>query len=407
MANVPVAVTQAWANVRDDSSSAHWVVVSPTADFKSIDVVARGKGGLKEMLDVFEDNKVMYGGFRCRAVDDRGTLKSVRAKFILLCCVGGSVSMMAKAKSAGVKPLIDKAFEGIHASFNITAASDITPEMISSKLQDNTGAHKPSYYEYSGAEGQEGLIDKEDSAAATGSGSPKGTSKVVAGAGKAAQGAIQDAWKKVKEEGSDLNWVMVTFDGKSTESATLYKQGTTGLEDFKKNLEPDKILFCGLRCNAIDDRGSVQSVRAKFIFVAYIGKDVKPLARAQAGPSRGFFETLLGGTHVSIFVTDAAEIKENELVEKLQSSTGAHKPTGYDFSGSAFTGAQPESPKDTPKAVEAPKPEEKKPEAPKPEEKKPEDPKPEEKKPEEKSKPEEKDDEPKKVEGEKEGEKKE
>ena len=47
----------------------------------------------------------------------------------------------------------------------------------------------------------------------------------------------------------------------------------------------------------------------------------------------GEFERMLNGTHVPLHVSDIKELTEEDLVVRLQSSAGAHKPNRYDFSG--------------------------------------------------------------------------
>ena len=74
-----------------------------------------------------------------------------------------------------------------------------------------------------------------------------------------------------------------------------------------------------------------QKVRAKYVFVQYIGPGVKPLTRAKAGPARSHFESVLHGTHLSINITEEKELAADTLQKKLHSNCGAHQPNRYEF----------------------------------------------------------------------------
>eukprot|EP00657_Telonema_sp_P-1_P006079 TRINITY_DN24091_c0_g1_i1.p1 TRINITY_DN24091_c0_g1~~TRINITY_DN24091_c0_g1_i1.p1 ORF type:complete len:118 (+),score=33.90 TRINITY_DN24091_c0_g1_i1:60-413(+) len=107
-----------------------------------------------------------------------------------------------------------------------------------------------------------------------------------------------------------------------------------GLDDFKDAFEDDMVMFGGFRLRAIDDRGSVTSVRPKSVFVSYIGPCVKPMVRAQAGTIRARFEALMSGCHISLSISNPQEdIVEADIKSKLLNSGGAHSPNKFDFSG--------------------------------------------------------------------------
>ena len=144
---------------------------------------------------------------------------------------------------------------------------------------------------------------------------------------------IPDIWGRIHDEKDPLSWMLVGYDGKNTSTAKLHKAGTGGLAEFKEQLEDDLVLFGGLRCKAVDDRGSVQSVRSKFIFVTFVGRNVKPVTRAQASTVRGAFEMMMPGAHVSVFVSSPSELSEADFAARLQACAGAHSPNRYEFGG--------------------------------------------------------------------------
>eukprot|EP00754_Rhynchopus_humris_P009446 Rhum_TRINITY_DN14018_c0_g1::Rhum_TRINITY_DN14018_c0_g1_i1::g.67518::m.67518 len=142
-----------------------------------------------------------------------------------------------------------------------------------------------------------------------------------------------DLWGRIRDGKSPLSWLMLSYNGKDPGTMAVHAKGVTGLTDFVSHLDDSLVLFCGLRCRAVDKRGTVRSVRNKFVFVAWIGADVKPMARAKVSAHKGAFEALFAGTQLSVQTSERHDLEAKELEERLQASTSAHKPTGYDFSG--------------------------------------------------------------------------
>jgi hypothetical protein len=146
------------------------------------------------------------------------------------------------------------------------------------------------------------------------------------------------SWKAVQSDTDGRNWVALTYDGKDVGTARVLAEGSGGLEDLKEHFDEDLVVFAGLRITAIDDRGSVKSVRAKYVFIQYIGPGVKPLTRAKAGPARSHFESVLNGTHLSMNITEEKELAADVLQKKLHANCGAHQPNRYEF-GAKITDA--------------------------------------------------------------------
>ncbi len=337
----------AWANVRNDKHPAHWCVIRVSDDNKSLILSGSGTGGLNEFRDALKaQSGILYGGFRCNAVDKRGSVTSVRYRFLLVSLITEDVPPLKRAKAGAWKGFADTLFAGTSVYLNVSTADDVTEEAIIAKLEANAGAHRPSGYEFLGAEspsnklkdGGENEPVPEETAAppppppAPTESAPPPPPPPAASTVDLKSLDVRTAWKRVQDEKGDLNWMMATYDGKNVSSATLFRAGSGGLREFKENLDDSMVIFGGLRCKAIDDRGSVQSVRTKLIFVQFIGSQVKPTVRAQAGPAKGHFEAMLSGTHIGVGISNADELREEDLITKLQASCGAHRPTGYDFS---------------------------------------------------------------------------
>ena len=58
----------------------------------------------------------------------------------------------------------------------------------------------------------------------------------------------------------------------------------------------------------------------------------KPMRRAKMGSHKGALKAALDGAHLDVLVENVeADLDRNELCNKLQAATGAHKPNGYEF----------------------------------------------------------------------------
>jgi hypothetical protein len=352
-------IRKAWDDVRSDSSAQHWVVLKASADLKGVELAATGTTGFDDFLQKFDGAETaMWGGMRIRAVDNRGTVKSVRAKFVKLNLLPDSMPVLKRAKAGQLKSQVDELLTGTHAAFDISDVKDLTKKVVEKQLQATCGAHQPSYYDFDGSTGEDAgasavpaksMSSSVDASAAspTSPAAAEDAAKAPEAAASASTTPTQPAavtspttpvptdiastWKAVQSDSDKLNWVALTYDGKDVKSVTVHAAGFDGLDGLRESLDDDLVVYAALRVTAIDDRGSVKSVRAKYIFVQYIGSGVKPLVRAQAGPMKSHFENILTGTHISVNISTPAELTPDLLEKRLQATCGAHQPNRYEF----------------------------------------------------------------------------
>eukprot|EP00668_Euglena_longa_P029002 GGOE01036340.1.p1 GENE.GGOE01036340.1~~GGOE01036340.1.p1 ORF type:complete len:244 (-),score=65.86 GGOE01036340.1:237-911(-) len=142
-----------WENVRRDASPINWVLLglrvggARTAKTE-VELVGRGEGGLRELIPHLDDTRVLFGGFRVTAIDDKTGVVSCRSKFVSIVWVGEKLGAMAKAKVTMQRADFAKIFHGAHLNLQISDPTEVTPEGIEAQLQSNAGAHKPSRYEF-------------------------------------------------------------------------------------------------------------------------------------------------------------------------------------------------------------------------------------------------------------------
>ena len=135
---------------------------------------------------------------------------------------------------------------------------------------------------------------------------------------------LDEAWQNMKNE--SIKWFIFTFS--DTDKNTLVKEseGTGGWDEFTSNFGPKDVKFGIFRAVAVDD----DSRRTKFILVAWTGTQCPAMKRSKVAANKTYV-TQKFNTHVDVQASEAYEISQQELVTKLNSSTGAHKPKDYEF----------------------------------------------------------------------------
>lgn len=384
-------VATLWQRVRTSSDSLRWIIATVNDKSNGLTVVASGSTGYTAfMAKLKETTGIVHAGIKITGVDERGAVKSIRSQFVKISMMTDGVPQLKRAKSLQLKDEIDRAFSGANVVFDVSNVDEIAREEVVRRLESAAGAHKPGRYDFEGVEDDQGG-DPPKAASPTTAAAPAAekkpqeeepsatekstenkedeeeTKKKVAegeaaapveggesGAAAAATEAnaepaaaapspappvddepltIESAWKRVQDEKHPFNFLIVACDGKDAKSGEIVKAGTGSLEEFKSFLEEDRPMYAGFRLRAIDDRGSVVSVRPKLLFVTMVGKQVRPVVKAQASSVKQQFEQIFNGAHITVFVESPEELTEADLITRLRQSGGAHQPNRYDFGG--------------------------------------------------------------------------
>jgi hypothetical protein len=139
------AISEAWRQVLDDASTTNWITAG--YDGSAITLLSTGSGGLAEFKTQLGSD-IIYGGFRCTGVDDRGNTVSRRPKFVFVAYLPQSAPTMRRARAGGVKGAMKAVLTSTHCDFQIEDAGDITEAEVIAKLRACGGAHQPTGYEF-------------------------------------------------------------------------------------------------------------------------------------------------------------------------------------------------------------------------------------------------------------------
>lgn len=173
---------------------------------------------------------------------------------------------------------------------------------------------------------------------------PKVTHFAGKGSGKKEGPKVPDEvgsmWEKLLSDEDPHCFMLATYssNGKSLELVASGPEdgppGGCGLDYFKSELEkhPNTCGWGGVRCNGVDNRVNTTSKRPKLIFVQWMPPGASSIRKSRMAVHKGLMKDSFHGAHVDILVEDPDEdLQPDRLVSQLQSSTGAHKPNGYEF----------------------------------------------------------------------------
>jgi len=145
---------------------------------------------------------------------------------------------------------------------------------------------------------------------------------------------VPNAWAQVMDDEDPIGWMLCEY-GEDGKSLDLKCKGEGGLASFKSSLG-DSIAWGGFRCSAVDRRGGVDCKRTKMVFVQYRPDSAPHMKKAKQASHKGDVKDVMTGAHLDVTVENEGDLDEQELIQKLQDATGAHKPNGYEFEAGMF-----------------------------------------------------------------------
>jgi hypothetical protein len=135
---------------------------------------------------------------------------------------------------------------------------------------------------------------------------------------------IREAYDDVRNDGSDTNWLLITFEeGSNNKKWALVGKGSGGLEELKSKITPEFLGFGYLRVVSGDEL----SKRPKFVFIKYLSKGLKMTVKAQLNVTRGDVEKVLSQINVAVEAETLDELTEDDILQKVQKAGGAHYGT--------------------------------------------------------------------------------
>jgi len=129
----------------------------------------------------------------------------------------------------------------------------------------------------------------------------------------------RDALKSVRNDKSDVDWCLFTYEDPKSQKITLKGTGNGGIEDLKKHLSNDMIGYGLVRkTDKIDD-----SITVKFVYIFWLGEDAPRMQKARVSTHQGAVRSFIGQFHVDISASDLSELSEQVLQDKVMDNSGS------------------------------------------------------------------------------------
>lgn len=323
-----VAWKQAMARVRSDSDDTNWAVFThENQDPSRVKFIADGKGGASEFAEEFKDDGVFYGLLRMEHTIDMSTA----IKFIYVHWVGTSVPFAKRGRFGVVSGSVKNLFNPFHLNIETNIHSDLSESNVMTLMEETAGTTKNKVLDAS--EGisrpERGFTSSSSAKRGSGIGSSNNYSSTsvqkVSSSGGAVNfdeqvaGVIAD----VRNDSSETTWCLVSYQDDNFKKPYIIAlgSGTGTIEEINDvGLLKDNMVAYGLYrvTDVVDDIPTV-----KFVYIQWVGNDVKPLSKAKISTHKGALEEMFYPTHVTFFVTSTSEITQAAVMDKVMSASGS------------------------------------------------------------------------------------
>jgi len=130
---------------------------------------------------------------------------------------------------------------------------------------------------------------------------------------------IKQAIADVRYDGSDTDWVLITYDGPRSNTLKIAGLGSGGLDELKSHLKDNVVLYGLYRTtDKIDD-----SITVKFCHIDWRGERIQTMQRAKLSTHSGAIKQLFHPYHVDIQASTDDEITEQVIQKKVKAASGS------------------------------------------------------------------------------------
>jgi len=132
--------------------------------------------------------------------------------------------------------------------------------------------------------------------------------------------AARDAIREVRDaNGSDTNWMAITYDNPKTMKLKLLGKGTGGADELAGIIKPEMAVYALIRVvDRIDNSDTV-----KFVTVLFLGEKLPRMLRARISVHQNSVKEFIGQSHVDYDCSTAAELTNDIIVSKVTITSGS------------------------------------------------------------------------------------
>uniref|UniRef100_A0A6B2L1Y6 Coactosin n=1 Tax=Arcella intermedia TaxID=1963864 RepID=A0A6B2L1Y6_9EUKA len=316
-------------DVKGDHSPLSWAMITyDNPDSHVLVVHAAGEGeddNIATLAGLLTPDAVFYCIVRKTEIIDN----SVTAKFVYIRWIGENVPRMQKAKLGTHAGDIYNLFAPCHTSLDSPDLHEITDENIMKQIMIASGTfkhvlegHPQPVQEQRVAQPRAQVQQQAQQAPRPAqqprqqpSGPVKSESKVIE---LINESEIRQAIADVRNDASETNWVLVTYDAPQSKTLKLEATGTGNLAELKSHLRQNSVMYGLYRTTEqIDD-----SVTIKFTYVVWHGEKIHVMQRAKLATHSGAVRDIFLPFHVDVLASSDDELTEEIITKKIKSAAG-------------------------------------------------------------------------------------
>lgn len=289
---------EALTDLRDAKNNCNWAVFGYKDNSLKIELINKGEGDFSNVEPFLDDKAIIYAIVGVPF----GTDNYIQIKFCFISWVGPRAKPKLKALSSQHRVALynfSNTIFPLAGEIQALSRDEISHELIKKKLVGTTILNEEQEIGYSGRSTN---VKKE------------GVEKFEF----LNQEEIDASLREVRDDASETNWTVIDYV-KDSHQLKLLQSGKGGLEAIEPLLDDSEIFY--IVFGTVQQDGDYSQV--KYIFVTFIGKNVKPLHKARSSQHRVKLYN-----HVQTFMQLAGEIQilnredlnEKNLVSKLSGS---------------------------------------------------------------------------------------
>jgi len=301
-------VKAAIADVRKDSVDTNWVLLN-YADESTLQLAAKGSGGIEELAARLDAKECYYALFRTSVLQD----KTTKVIFCSLKLLSMEVSTVARAKLVTHKGFVDKLFSPVHTEFTLDDPAAFTPEVVEKQVASITltASHLVGHHEPTGSAPmlhRPKVEEKKRPEALVNTGG--------SGLRFEDETAFRTAITTVKNDTGGNTWLLARYAAKDT--LGLVATGTGGVEAWIEQLEADNVNFVYMRVtDRVDKTDAI-----KFVFVKYQPESVGAIKKGQINAKKGEIEATFQPFHVSLQAAAKTELTTEAIMDLVRGASG-------------------------------------------------------------------------------------
>ncbi|KAG8802430.1 hypothetical protein FRC17_006416, partial [Serendipita sp. 399] len=127
-------------------------------------------------------------------------------------------------------------------------------------------------------------------------------------------------YEQVRNDKSEVNWLLIDYEGPRSDTLKLTATGTGGLSELKEHLSDDNASFAYVRVSYSNDR---ESQREKFVLVVWIGTNVKVMRKAKISVHSADVKSVLRAFSIEVAAKDKDDLTEEPIIVRLRKAGGA------------------------------------------------------------------------------------